>query len=135
MKNLLFLISLTISLTCSAQEFSELKKYEPTEEYDNIHVQKIAEDEFQSVFIIWVKNNVKEHYHANHSENIVVLEGEAVMTLGDQMFLIKKGDYLNIPKGTQHSITQITSETPLKVLSIQSPLFKGEDRVFMESKN
>ena len=121
-----------LSVVAFGQEFNELKTYEPTEAFDNIHVMKVAEDSLQSSFVIWIKEGVKEHYHENHTENIVVLEGEAVMTLGDELFMIKKGDYLNIPKGTPHSVTQVLSEEPLKVLSVQSPNFDGLDRVFTE---
>ena len=84
--------------------------------------------------MIWVKEGVKAHYHAVHSENIVVLEGEAMMSLGDDLFMIKKGDFVNIPKGTVHSVTQILSDEPLKVLSIQSPYFDGTDRIFVENE-
>jgi mannose-6-phosphate isomerase-like protein (cupin superfamily) len=109
-----------------------LKKLEPSSEYENIHVMKIAEDSLQSVFVIWVKEAVKNHFHAEHSENIIVISGKATMTVDGKEIIIKKGDYLNIPKGTHHSVDEILSGKPLKVLSIQSPLFDGKDRVFVE---
>ncbi|MDX2362245.1 MAG: cupin domain-containing protein [Crocinitomicaceae bacterium] len=132
MKTFFSLLFVLLNTIAFGQEFSELETYEPDAEYDNIFVKKVAEDEMQSSFIIWIKKGVKEHYHADHTENIVVLEGEAVMTLGDELFMIKKGDYLNIPKGTPHSVTQVLSEEPLKVLSVQSPNFDGTDRLLVE---
>ena len=132
MKIFLGLFIVLLSTVVFGQEFSELETYEPSGEFDNIHVMKVAEDELQSSFVIWIKKGVKEHYHSEHTENIIVLEGEAVMTLGDDLFLIKKGDYVNIPKGTPHSVTQVLSDEPLKVLSVQSPKFDGSDRVFVE---
>jgi mannose-6-phosphate isomerase-like protein (cupin superfamily) len=119
-------------LSAFGQEHKSLREYQPTEEFDNIHVLKIAEDEKQSSFIIWVKKGVKGHFHQTHTENLVVIEGKAIMTLGDKTITIKKGDYINIPDQTPHSVTEVLSRKPLKVLSIQSPLFDGKDRIFIE---
>lgn len=123
---------LWLAPSCFAQDDRALSSYEPTAEFDNIHVLKVQEDSLQSTFIIWVKKAVKEHYHAEHTENIVVLEGKAEMKLGDSVFVIQKGDYLNVPKGTPHAVLSVLSKKPLKVLSIQSPYFDGKDRIFIE---
>ena len=102
----------------------------PTDDFDNICVQKISEDSLQSTFVIWVKSGVKEHFHAEHTENIYVISGKAIMTLADSKFTIKKGDHLTIPKGTPHSVTEVFGRKPLQVLSIQSHRFDGSDRIF-----
>ncbi len=132
MRLIILLFFALLSINLNAQHFQALDKYKTPNEFENIHVEKITEDSLQSCFMIWVKQGVKEHYHADHSENIIVLEGEAMMSLGDDLFMIKEGDHVNIPKGTRHSVTQILSDTPLKVLSIQSPRFDGSDRIFVE---
>jgi quercetin dioxygenase-like cupin family protein len=93
-------------------------------------VKKIAEDSLQSSFIIWIKKDVKGHFHEEHTENIVVIEGKAEMLFDGQRIIVKKGDYLNIPRGTKHSVTKVISRKPLKVLSIQAPNFDGNDRIF-----
>ena len=113
-----------------SQTTSELKKIKPPAEYDNIHVMKIADDDFQSSFLIWIKNDVKLHKHDQHTENIYVLKGKGEMTLNDEKFVIQKGDYLNIPKGSSHSL-KVLSSSPMQVLSIQSPKFTGKDRIFI----
>jgi len=132
MMNAIILVGFSLLINCGftySQE-QDLDDFEPTAEFDNIHVYKVEEDSLQSSFIIWVKHGVKEHYHADHTENLVVVSGKAEMTLGDSTFIIVKGDYVNIPKGTKHSVTKVMSKEPLKVLSIQSPYFDGNDRVF-----
>lgn len=116
--------------TAICQDFRHTEDILPQEEYENIQVIRIADDTLQSTFVIWVKHGVREHYHEWHTENILVLEGEAMMSLGTEIFLIKAGDYVNIPKGTPHSVTQVFPGRPLKVVSIQSPQFDGSDRVF-----
>lgn len=102
----------------------------PGEEFENIKAKKLDSDPMASTFLIWVKNSVKEHYHAEHTEVVQVIEGEGTMTLGEESFSIKAGDYIFIPKGTHHSV-QVTSDIPLKALSVQTPEFDGSDRVFV----
>lgn len=113
-----------------SQDLRSLQALEPSSEYENIHVEKISEDSLQSSFVIWIKKSVSEHYHAEHTENIIVISGKAEMTLGNATFLIQKGDHLTIPKGTAHSVTKVFGRKPLKVLSIQAPRFDGSDRIF-----
>lgn len=127
---LVTVLTLGVNLTSFAQNFQHLSSLTPETDYENVHVVKLSGDSLQSSFVIWVKQNVKEHFHQQHSESVYVLEGEGMMSLGDQLFLIRAGDYVFIPKGTPHSVTQIMGDVPLKVISIQAPVFDGTDRVF-----
>lgn len=122
-------------LTCLSlgQQHLALDTVQPGKAFENVFVRKIAEDSLQSTFIIWIKKNVKGHFHQEHTENIVILEGRAEMLFNGQLIVVKKGDYLNIPKGTRHSVEKVFSRKPLKVVSIQSPHFDGNDRVFTEN--
>lgn len=109
----------------------DVKKLTPSpKNYDNIHIQKIAEDTFQSNYVIWVKEQVKPHYHDHHSEYIHVLDGRAIMRLDSSNFTIQKGDVIFIPQKSIHAVKTL-SKKPLKVISIQTPLFDG-DRVWVE---
>ena len=108
-----------------------LKSLEPNEEYDNIHVMNLATDSLQSAFLIWIKSEVKLHKHEWHSENVIVLEGKGELTLGDSVYLLAPGDFVNIPMNTPHAV-KVTSRRPMKVLSVQSPQFLGDDRVILE---
>ncbi len=88
-------------------------------------------DSLCSSFCLIIKNEVKGHKHMKHSEHVIVQSGEAVMRLGEKEFTIKEGDVIFIPKGTVHSVI-VKGKKPLKVLSIQSPYFNGDDRVMVE---
>ena len=70
------------------------------------------------------------HKHEWHTEQVYILEGTATMRLGDSWFDIKANDYIVIPQNTLHAV-KVTSSTPLKVMSIQSPYFDGSDRVMI----
>ena len=134
MKKALFTLTLMLCSLLHAQTEGQLKEIQPSVEFENIHVLKLNSDSAQTSFVIWVKKAVKAHYHAFHTENIYVLDGKAEMTLNDTTFMVRKGDYLNIPKQSIHSVNKVYGRKPLKVLSIQSPEFKGKDRIFIESK-
>jgi mannose-6-phosphate isomerase-like protein (cupin superfamily) len=101
--------------------------------YENIYSRTLHSDSLVSSFVIFVKNEVKEHRHANHAEHVMVLDGEAIMKVGPRSFKIKKGDLVFIPKNSWHNV-KVTSKKPLKVLSIQAPNFDGKDRILKESK-
>lgn len=88
-------------------------------------------DSLASSFCIIIKNEVKAHKHVKHSEHVIVQSGEGVMRLGEKEFTIKEGDVIFIPKGTVHAVI-VKGKKPLKVLSIQTPYFDGNDRVMME---
>jgi mannose-6-phosphate isomerase-like protein (cupin superfamily) len=88
-------------------------------------------DSLTSSFCIVIKKEVKAHRHQYHSEHVLVLEGEGFMKLDGNSFRVKKGDLIFIPKNAVHSV-KTTGKIPLKVVSIQAPLFKGDDRIFVE---
>jgi mannose-6-phosphate isomerase-like protein (cupin superfamily) len=100
-------------------------------EFENIYSEKIAEDSLQSTFFIAIKKQVLHHYHKEHSECIVVLSGSGEMSMGNQKIKLRGGMQVSIPKNTVHSVF-VTSKKPLRVISIQSPMFDGKDRYFVE---
>ncbi len=100
-------------------------------EYENVSSKKLYSDSLVTTFEIWVKKEVPLHKHAFHTEQVIVLEGEGNMRLGDEWKVIKPGDLIIIPQGTLHQV-MVTSSIPLKVLSIQAPEFDGSDRVIMK---
>lgn len=126
-----FIFSLFLSGRTFCQNINDLKKIEPDKDYDNVLSRPVGGDSLSSAFVIWIKKEVKPHYHVMHSENVIVLSGTGMMKLGDKEFEVKEGVHLFIPKGTVHSL-KTTSKEPVKVLSIQSPLFDGKDRVMKE---
>lgn len=130
MKHIFSLFLLTLSLTCFSQGVTSSDTINaPTA--DRNYVKALYSDSLSSSFIIVIPKEVKAHYHAFHTEQVVVISGEADMLLGEQKIHIKAGDVIFIPKGTPHSVV-VTSAEPLKVISIQAPHFDGSDRVLIE---
>lgn len=132
MKKIIFLALCAITIGVIGQDVYRLKKEKPGEDFDNLYVKKISDSDEQTSFVIWVHNNVRLHKHVHHTENIYVISGKGEMILGDEKFVIQKGDFFTIPKGTPHGLN-VLSSAPVKVLSMQSPKFKGADRIFINN--
>lgn len=132
MKYLLFFAVISSTFNLIGQTtMQDVESMKPSEEYENISVQKIHGDSLTSSFVIWIKDTVKTHKHTKHSEHVYVLEGSGDFYLNDEMITIKKGDLIFIPANNWHSV-KVTSDVPMKVLSVQSPGFYGEDRIFKD---
>ncbi len=84
-----------------------------------------------SAILIQLREGVKAHYHAKHDEIVYILQGKGVMTVGDVKQVIKAGDLIVMERGKTHSVINKSAE-PLVALSIMSPPFDGQDRVFVE---
>lgn len=120
----------------SGQVFSQLHlqtdTLTPPATYENVYAHPVQHDSLQSVFVIWIKKEVKMHYHQDHTESVIILDGRATMLLDGKVMEVKKGDYIFIPKQTPHAVTKVHGRKPLKVLSIQAPYFDGKDRILVE---
>jgi mannose-6-phosphate isomerase-like protein (cupin superfamily) len=133
MKSCLIALFFPVLLSAKAQKnHQNLDTIKAPAVYENIYARSLYTDSATvSGFVIFIKKEVKLHKHVEHTEQVLVLDGEALMTLGEKEFKVKKGDLILIPKNTFHSV-KTTSKKPLKVLSVQAPFFDGKDRVFKE---
>lgn len=129
MRLLIFFICLFVATNVFSQTHWNFSDVQPKEEFDNILVEKLSSDSLSSSFVIWVKKSVKSHKHVLHTESLYVIEGEGNMVIGEEVFRISPGSYLVIPPSTFHSM-EVTSDIPLKVISVQAPEFLGKDRIF-----
>lgn len=84
-----------------------------------------------SASLIQVRQEVKSHYHAAHDEIVYVLGGKGVMTVAGETRAIQAGDLVTVERGAVHSVLNKSAQ-PLVALSIMSPPFDGEDRIYTE---
>ena len=82
MRRAIFILSiLLITVGFSmAQQITNIANFQPELNYENVHVYELDSDPLASTYMIWVKNEVAEHFHAEHTEIAYVLEGKGVMT-------------------------------------------------------
>lgn len=104
-----------------------------TMSFSDIRVKPWGGDSLSSGFIISIPHSVPLHRHDKHSEYVVVVSGSAMMTLGQDSFLIRTGSLVWIPKNKEHSV-RVLSKEPLQVVSIQAPYFDGTDRILIPIK-
>ena len=113
------------------QEFvSSIQHIKPNDvEFENISVKQLSTNKEATTFAIWIKKKVKLHKHVFHTENVFIEEGSGEFQIGDSVYLVKEGDVIVIPQNTWHGVI-VNSQEAMKVISVQSPQFLGEDRVF-----
>lgn len=132
MKKFFLILSFALLIVASkAQSYQSLDTIKAPADFENIYSRPLYTDSLASSFVIFIKKEVKAHKHITHTEHVYILEGDGEMTLGDKKFKVKKGDVVFIPKNTPHSL-KTTSSLPVKVVSLQSPMFDGKDRIFTE---
>jgi mannose-6-phosphate isomerase-like protein (cupin superfamily) len=131
MKLFYSLLFVAFSAPLFSQHIQNTDTIQCPQDFENVCSRLLYSDSLCSSFVIFIKKEVKLHKHLYHTEHVTVLEGEATMTLGEKVFTIKKGDFIFIPKNTPHKVVT-TSNTPLKVISLQAPYFDGNDRVLLE---
>lgn len=124
-------VSFFLLNTLSAQNFQNIRDIQPAEDYENIWSKEIYSDSLTSTYMIYIKKGVKLHKHEWHTENVYVISGTGDMKLGEERLSIVAGDIITIPQNTPHSLV-VTSRDPVSIISVQSPEFKGKDRVFLE---
>jgi quercetin dioxygenase-like cupin family protein len=76
---------------------------------------------------------LRPHFHAEHDEVIVYLEGEADFRLGDEIITVRAGDVVSIPAGVVHATTR--ARTPVLIAATFAPGFdlENEDRTYVDS--
>lgn len=134
MRVAILLLMVFTAITSSAQKVVNHERLTADTAYDNVHVIPFESTKDASSFIIFVKDEVPPHRHLEHTEHVYVIEGEGIMYFNGKFKNIKPGDVISIPPKTVHAV-QTTSSTPLKVLSVQAPEFKGNDRETVETED
>ena len=123
----IFFLILLACLTSGVHAQTQLPLSLPVTE-SGVQVVKLSEDSLSTSYYIVVHDEVKPHYHARHSEHIVVIEGEGLMRMNADTIALSPGIHVFIPSGTIHAV-KVTSDGPLGVLSIQTPRFDPTDRI------
>ena len=69
---------------------------------DHYNPRIVGELNGQYVKLVKFKGEFVWHHHAEEDEMFLVLEGSFTMELKDKNVLLEKGDFIIIPKGTEH---------------------------------
>jgi quercetin dioxygenase-like cupin family protein len=128
-KRILFIVLVLSSIRSYSQQLQTDTLFKK-EQVKPVTSQSLYSDSLVSTFAIAIKDEVKPHKHLYHTEQVMIVSGEGIMTLNGKTFAVKEGDLVFIPKGQIHALK--VTKSPVKVISIQTPFFDGKDRVFTE---
>lgn len=109
----------------------DLKNFKAPDNMTNLFVKKLSSDENSTENIVFIKEKIPAHYHDKHTEMVYIIEGEAIMKMAGTTQLISAGNFMKIEPGVIHSV-EVTSDIPLKVLTVHTPEFFGNDRVWVK---
>lgn len=126
-----FLLLLLAAGAAAAQGVQHLPSLKTKNTTDAVVIQSLFGDSTVTSNFLWIRDEVRPHYHAYHSEHIYVVEGTAQMLLKNETIFLRPGDLVFIPAGTVHAV-RVTGKEPLKVLSLHTPAHDGSDRVLVE---
>jgi len=107
------------------ESIAHRKVYRPWGWYDSIE----SGEHFQ-VKRLSIKPGAKLslQMHKKRAEHWVVVSGIAIVTNGEQVFTLNKGESTYIPVGVTHSLENQTSEL-LEIIEVQSGTYLGEDDI------
>lgn len=74
----------------------------------------------------WAKLSLQYHHH--RAEHWVVVEGQAIVTNGDEVLTLNPNQSTFIPLGAQHRLEN-PGEIPLRMIEVQSGSYIGEDDI------
>ena len=131
MKVLIPLLILNINL--NAQTVVHLDSVNAIKDLGYLSITNLYSDSNATEDVVWIKTEVKPHIHSHHTEFAYILKGTGKMLLGDSTFIVSQGDLIFIPAGIVHAL-QVTSDTPVKVLTVHAPRYDGKDRVEVNMK-
>jgi len=66
--------------------------------------------------------------HHHRAEHWVVVQGTALVTVGEKVFTLKENESTFIPQGEKHRLEN-TGDTPLHLIEVQSGSYLGEDDI------
>lgn len=81
--------------------------------------------------LVQLSTVVKSHYHQSHDEVVYIVRGNGLVTIAGKEYQVWPGYAYLVPQGTIHRFVNLGPDTAV-VLSIFSPAFDGQDRIFVE---
>jgi mannose-1-phosphate guanylyltransferase/mannose-1-phosphate guanylyltransferase/mannose-6-phosphate isomerase len=90
-------------------------------------------DHFKSKRIwVWPKQKLSYQSHNKRAEHWIMTQGEAEVTLNDQVHKLKAGEHIYIPLQAKHRIYN-PGDSPLEFIEVQTGTYFGEDDIIRYS--
>ena len=92
----------------------------PQEPFEDFFIQVLQHNESIAQMLVVTKLNVPEEIHENEIESFFILKGQCACTVGNEVFTLNAGDFLEIPLHITHDI-QILSPYVIGILQHRFP--------------
>ncbi len=86
-----------------------------SENFKDFHAKIIGYTPEVTTAIIWIKNMAPQEVHTYELEKFLILEGTCDITIEDEVYGLKAGDFLSIPLYNKHDV-KVTSLNPCKAI-------------------
>jgi len=96
-------------------------------------VRPVAKSDTASYAFVRLGRREALHRHDRSDATIVVLSGKARVRVGNRDMEVSAGDVVFIPRGTPHSVENLTPE-PLEAFAVFSPQADPKDRIYIETQ-
>lgn len=90
----------------------------PTEPFEDFFMHVLQQDEQIAQMLVVTKLDVPEEIHEEVAESFFILKGQCACKVGDEVFILNAGDYLDIPLHLEHDI-KILSPYVIAILQHQ----------------
>ena len=100
--------------------------WDKTELAGDVAIRTLRQTPEASFHIIRLNKSEKPHIHERHDLVVYVLKEEALVHYRDKTVKVKRGDVIEVPKGTIHWAETVHNK-PAEVYAVFTPPFDGKD--------
>jgi quercetin dioxygenase-like cupin family protein len=101
------------------------------EKIKDIDIRRVRATDNASIHIVRLNTAEKLHIHEHHDASVVVLSGKVGMILGNQKFILERGDVLEITRGTVHKAENLAGNAS-EAYVVFTPPYDGKDMKVIE---
>lgn len=118
----------------TARNLEQLLAENKPAESENIRVVPLYRSERSTNVLVQVRDREPLHRHIDSDITVFLLRGEGELRIGKQIYPVKSGDVMHIPRGAVHAYINRGSE-PAAALVVYSPAPGPKDRLLVEGNN
>ncbi len=89
--------------------------YQLPDDFVDAYSKVIGSNDDTVIAVAWLRGSIPYEVHHKELEKFLILEGECDVNIGDKVYRLGEGDYLEIPLYIEHNVV-VTSEVPCKAI-------------------
>lgn len=112
------------------KKYAEVKAQKPTTDQEKVKVWTVRQTDAIRINLVEFKGELPLHRHPDAEHSLLLLDGAVRVQVGDEKFVVNKGDFISVPANLPHKYWTI-SETAMLV-SMDAPYYDPKKTVVME---